>query len=334
MSRLAHHRGRAAAPLGAPGTTGFGLRLAPITLAYVLRGGYKVSYSFSARPSGSYRVFLGPATAESGKTLAQELCVDITASSPRNAVTLKVLPKLLDVISTLDKWNGELNVRVFVVLNGEVVARSEETRVLKCPVTPIRGSLLPLESNDPPLRYLFKAAKSGTGDDQKESHGRWLHNIPGRDELYFTEAGRFETDPTCRGFGCIGYASLVWGMPFEELKYADVLRDGYGGEDLANYVGATVSTSGGHALQNVDPQVVLDFFKGKPAGYYLLWSGTHIMIVTDGYVYEFNQVDLKKDGVNIDGYGATPIETRLRYYVRHAKKLTVCRLPGKPARAR
>jgi len=305
------------------------LRLGPIALAPVSKGGYAVSYQPSAPPP-PYRVFLGPTAAAHGTVLNLDQCLEITGCERTDVFTRRNLPLLLKLIGkpSHNWWAADLKVRLFVLLDGSIITRSSEEQTLPCPVRPHKGALLPLENDDPPrIKYVFKP-----GD--KRYHGRWLHEIPGLDEQYFTEKGKFEHDPEFRGFACIGYASLVWGMPFEDLAKAKGLsvpddpneEDRYSGEDLARYTHATRCVWKGAELEETEPQNVVDFFQTHPPGYYLVWSGTHMMVATGGFVHEFTTSPNA-------GYNQTPITLRFRKY-KATKRLTVRLLPRKPARAR
>ena len=77
-------------------------------------------------------------------------------------------------------------------------------------------------------------------------------------------------------------------------------------------------------LEAADPAHVKGFFSSAAAGSYLLWSGGHIVLVVDGTVYEFK-------ASAPSGYCSTPVATWLEPY--KTKKLTVRKLPARPARA-
>jgi hypothetical protein len=77
-------------------------------------------------------------------------------------------------------------------------------------------------------------------------------------------------------------------------------------------------------LEQADPAHVKEFFAGPSAGYYLMWSGGHIVIVADGEVHEFK-------ASAPSGYATTAVTKWLEPY--KTKKLTVRKLPSKPARA-
>jgi hypothetical protein len=77
-------------------------------------------------------------------------------------------------------------------------------------------------------------------------------------------------------------------------------------------------------LDNADPADVKEFFKTHLSGYFLLWSGGHIVIVANGTVHEFK-------ASTPSGYATTPVDKWLEPY--KTKKLTVRKLAGKPALA-
>jgi hypothetical protein len=308
------------------------LKLKPITKAKVSRGGYSVSFEperFPAQykiPPAPYKLFLGVAAAKRGNTLAWELCIDISDRNRNDVFTPENLPDLLKLISALDAWAPkQLRLQLFLVKDGLIVSESN-IEILKCPVRPHKGALLPMENDTPPkIKYVFKP-----GD--KVYHGRWLHEVSGVEEKFFTEKGFFEDNPDFRGFGCIGYVSLVCGMPFEHLAEAKAAdgAEAYSGEDLAQYVNASRCNFGEVALEKTNLWNVIKFFKTNPPGYYLVWSGTHIMIANDGYIHEFNDWN----ELDVHGYGQTPIERRLLLYKGKNKEITVRRLVDKPVRAK
>ena len=65
------------------------------------------------------------------------------------------------------------------------------------------------------------------------------------------------------------------------------------------------------------------FFAKSTDGYYLLWSGGHVVIVANGTVHEF--------GFSKKGYATSAAETWLEPYKN--MKLTLRKLPGKPTLA-
>ena len=76
-------------------------------------------------------------------------------------------------------------------------------------------------------------------------------------------------------------------------------------------------------LDAADPKYVKEFFKSNTTGYYLMYSGGHVVLVVDGVVHEF--AGSKR------GYGATDVGKWLEPY--KTMKLTVREPPSKPALA-
>jgi hypothetical protein len=69
---------------------------------------------------------------------------------------------------------------------------------------------------------------------------------------------------------------------------------------------------------------VKEYFAGASNGYFLMWSGGHVVIVANGEVHEF------KASVP-SGYCRTEVAKWLAPY--KTKKLTVRQLPSNPVRA-
>jgi hypothetical protein len=184
--------------------------------------------------------------------------------------------------------------------------------------------MLPLDTqnNGPELTYQGDAAAD-------EFHGRMFGKVSGYDKCVFVWAGQFETDNQYRGFDCITYAGTTCGASNFHMAES---------EDLASSLGATVvnhthtekdaktgkEKSAKVDLEAADPAYVKEFFTANKTGYYLMFSSGHIVIVADGSVHEFK-------ASTPSGYKCSSVLDWLEPY--KTKKLTVRKLPSKPARA-
>jgi hypothetical protein len=153
--------------------------------------------------------------------------------------------------------------------------------------------------------------------------------VPGFAKNVFVWGGRLELEHEHRGFDCITYAGTTCGAP--NTRMAD-------SNDLANALGATTvqhprkrkdEKTGKEITENVDleradPALVKEFFAGVSSGYFLIFTSGHIVIVVDGEVHEFKHSEPS-------GYARTAVAKWLEPYT--TMKLTVRRLPHKPARA-
>ena len=301
--------------------TARGLTLNAIGLGTIKRGGYLISHTPKAPPA-PYRLLLGPSVQD---------CIDVTGRPSADLLDVPKLVELLKLIQKLGKWGQMLSVKLLVVLDGQPVSESLP-QVLNCPVQPHNGRMLPLDltGNGSKLTY--------QGDpDRNGFSGRLLHKIEGFDGYFFKYAGKFETSASRRGFDCITYVGTTSGAPDDAMTASPQLADAMNAKRCSierlvsqdSPTGQTPPTAAPRTkkvtleLEQTDPQNVKDFFASKPTGYYLMWSGGHIVIVADGSVYEF--------AASRKGYVATPVSSWLEPY--RTKRLTVRELPSKPALA-
>jgi hypothetical protein len=317
------------------------LNIEKLELKSVDRGGYLVSYN-PAPPPG-YKVLFGVSPDPWGS-------VDITGCRHWNVFNSDNLDQLLGMIRRLDAWGTDIAVQLFVTDSGMTVfSHSHKPKTMSCPVKPHVGALLPLENNEPAIKYVYHIVDQH--DTKKNLYGRFLWDCNG--EKFFTYKGVFETNPEHRGFACIGYVAMTCGLTSADLKKLGKLDS----EPLANFLKAErqfvkvpalqpipigprnnlktevdISTEPTRLedfpLENVGAELALEFFAGNPDGYYLVWGDKHIMLVTNGTVYEFNDYL----AINANGYKETPVKTRLQLITKG--RLHVRKLPEKPKYAR
>ncbi len=310
------------------------LKLNAISIGTIVYGGYGISFTVPAPPK-PYQLFLGPSTV-AGDYL------DVTAANPKDTLTAKNQLDLLKLIQKRNAWGQTLAVKLFVVLDGTVISESTPQN-LPCPVQPHTGKMLPLDetNNGPKLTY--------QGDsEQGPFYGRMFHKIVGFDGYFFKYAGQFETNNVHRGFDCITYAGTTCGAPVTSMAVATDLAAALnatkctlekpappppppkGAATPPKTAPAAASAAATPApatikveLENTEPQNVKDFFAKSSDGYYLLWSGGHVVVVANGTVHEF--------ALSKKGYFTSSVETWLAPYKN--MKLTLRKLSGKPALA-
>ena len=312
------------------------LNIEKLELKSVDRGGYLLSYN-PAPPPG-YKVLFGVSPDPWG-------CVDITGCRHWNVFNSDNLDQLLGMIRRLDAWGTDIAVQLFVTDSGMTVfSQSHKPKTMSCPVKPHVGALLPLENNEPALKYVYHVDKK---HPETNVYGRTLWEHKG--EKFFTYGGVFETNSEHRGFACIGYVAMTCGLTSADLKKLGKLDS----EPLANFLKAErqsvqvpqnleflprkpilpgepplVPIPGSPGcnlpLEGVQPEYVMDFFAGNPDGYYLVWSTGHIILVTNGTSYEFNHLLKHK------GYLAMKVRDRLKIAAEADAYLHVRKLPEKP----
>jgi len=251
--------------------------------------------------------------------------IGVPIDRPNDLLSKANLGELLSAVDKLGMWGLPVPCRLQLRYKGAVITTSAP-QTLQAPVPPHNGKLLPLDetNNGPRLTYQGDPAA-------KDFHGRMLVQVPGYAKYLFVYGGKFETHSGYRGFDCITYAGTACGA--SNMHMAD-------SDDLAGSLGATritiehkdkdkdkssgKDTSVKVELEDTDPAYVKEFFAASTTGYFLMWSGGHIVLVVDGEVHEFK-------ASAPSGYAHTPVAKWLEPY--KTKKLTVRRLPGKPARA-
>lgn len=313
------------------------LALKPIATCKVVNGGYTIGYTTCdggpLPPAGkAYTLHLGfPAETNS---------IEVTGQPQNDLLSYRHnLSKVLAIFERLACWGRTVQCQLYLKYKGSLIS-SSNTQLLDAPVQPHNGRMLPLDevNNGPKLTYQGNV-------DKDEFYGRMFAQVPGYDKNVFIYAGSFETNNNFRGFDCITYAGTTCGA--SNLHMADSL-------DLANSLGATSidhmhrlvkdpktgkeafdhthakDTKTGKEtgvtvkLENADPVCVKDFFAAAPAGYFLMFSTGHIVVVANSEVNEFKASPPS-------GYCCTKVADWLEPY--KTMKLTVRRLPNKPARA-
>lgn len=296
-------------------------KLNAIELKRIGKGGYKVSFTAAPLAPPPYALWLGVSEAPGDY-------FDVTGCNPHDVMTSTNLPSLLRLIQKHHRWGQTLHVKLFVTLNSKVIATSH-SRPLACPVFPHNGKLLPLQTggNGPDLTY--------QGDALADHFwGRWLQKAEGFDSYLFayffdpTGDSKFETDPAHRGFDCITYAGTVCGAPPTKLGATSNLV-AFLNPAKCSYEKQVPSTKPGSPptavaieLENAHPRDIAEYFKKNSAGYYIMWSGGHVVLVVNGAVHEFR-------ASGSAGYRALDVQEWLKV---HGKQ-SVRKLMGKPARA-
>ena len=296
------------------------LALKTIEADYVAQGGYKIAFH-----SGD-----GGAMPPAGKGYTLLLCfqddknaVDVSNRPAFDLLSKDNLGAVLTIFEKLNCWTLPVQCRLQVRYKGTAVSISDP-QILTAPVQPHNGCMLPLDetNNGPKLTYQGDPAA-------KDFHGRMFAKVAGYDKLPFIWAGKFENSNEFRGFDCITYVGATCGADNSHLAES---------EDLASSLGATtvefmhkgknpatgkdISTK--VQLEAADPALVKEFFAQTTTGYYLIWTVGHIVIFANGEIHEFK-------ASAPSGYNHTPAAQWLEPY--KTMKLTVRKLPNKPARA-
>lgn len=297
------------------------LVLKQITLGLVAKGGYVIAFTTCDD---------GPLPA-AGKGYTLHLCfadqsnaIEVTNRPASDLLSKDNLGAVLTIFEKLDLWATPVQCRLQLRYRGAVVSASDP-QVLIAPVRPHNGRMLPLdeEGNGPKLTYQGDAAT-------KDFHGRMFAQVAGYDKCVFVWAGKFETNADHRGFDCITYAGTACGAANTHMASSADLADSLGAAVIEHTVKVKDPTTGKEAslkvkLEEADPSYVKEFFSETTTGWFLMWSGGHIVVVADGSVHEFK-------ASSPSGYCCTPqVATWLQPY--KSAKLTVRRLPNRPARA-
>ncbi|HYP15083.1 MAG TPA: peptidoglycan-binding domain-containing protein [Bryobacteraceae bacterium] len=296
------------------------LILNPITQERVVNGGYKISYKTCNE---------GPLPGP-GKGYTLHLCfsdernsIDVSNRPASDLLNADNLVEVLKIFEKLGCWATPVACRLQLKWKGTTVSTSDP-QMLEAPVQPHNGKMLPLDEVNNGAKLTYQG-----NPDAKQFWGRMFAEVPGYDKLVFIYAGKFETKNEFRGFDCITYAGttcagstmhmgtsedMATHLGATSIDYTRKIKDPKSGKEVATTV----------KLDSAEPAVVKEFFAGPSTGYYLMWSGGHVVIVADGFVHEFKYSAPS-------GYTCTPVLVWLAPYEK--SKLTVRKLPGKPARA-
>jgi hypothetical protein len=287
------------------------------------RGGYSISYSTGdggpLPAKSNYSVYLAVG--------GEENVIDVTKLPAKQLIDKQTLPQLLAILDDEDLWRTTVECTLQVRYSDFLISTSE-SQDLEAPVEPHNGRLVPLDevNNGPKLTYQ---------GDPRPFHGRMFVEVPGYPKPLFVYGGLLETDLQYRGFDCITYVGTACGG--SNLHMAE-------SPDMASHLGASSVTASittmdaktkkpvveSKVLDYANPEDVRQFFSATSMGYFIMWKGdahpgTHVVLVVDGTVHEFNRKGA------IDGYGKTEV---LDWIDRNKeKKLTVRRLPTRPARS-
>ena len=296
------------------------LVLKPISLGKVANGGYIIAFATcdggSLPPNGSgYTLHLGfPAEANS---------IEVTGRPSSDLLSNTNLGDVLKILEKLACWATPVQCQLYLRYKGSTIGSSNKQAVC-APVQPHNGIMLPLDEEHNGAKLTYQG-----NPEAKDFHGRMFAQVPGYDKNVFVWAGKFETDPDFRGFDCITYAGSTCGASNTHMAESIDLADSLGATSVDHVHKGTdpktsKQTSVNVKLEEAAPEYVKEFFASNSTGYFLLWSGGHIVIVANGEVHEFK-------ASAPSGYRCTAVAEWLEPY--KSKKLTVRRLPKKPARA-
>ena len=295
------------------------LVLKPITQCKVIHGGYTIAYTTC---DGGHLPSAG-----NGFTLHLLFRDDMHSlevdDHPHNLLNKDNLGDVLKILEQLLCWATPVSCRLQLRYKGAVVSTSNP-QTFTAPVQPHNGKMLPLDevNNGPKLTYQGDPAAN-------DFHGRMFAEVTGYDKNVFVWAGEFETNNDFRGFDCITYAGTTCGASNMHMAESEDLADSLDAAAVDLNHKAPDPKTGKETtttvhLDKADPAYIKEFFKDTTTGYFLLYSTGHIVIVANGVVHEFK-------GSDPSGYKQTPVNTWLEPY--KTLKLTVRRLPNKPARA-
>ncbi len=184
----------------------------------------------------------------------------------RDLITRDNLPTLMFLVDKAKAWGKTAMLRLFVTRGMHTVSESAGA-AMACPVKPYCGTLQPDRIGaEPGLVY------SGVLD------GRFFHFPAIGGNYYFSYGGKLENDDARRGLNCITYVGAVYGVPASTGALS-----GYGTQ-LADYLGASKCDMEGKKEADIKK-----FFAEHTTGNYIMWKSTHVVLVSDGTVYEFSE---------------------------------------------
>jgi hypothetical protein len=283
-------------------------------------GGYKIAFLTCdgdplPPPGRGYGVFL--------VVMNDANAIDVTARPPNDLLSQGNVGDLLRILDNMNLWGIPVQCRVQVRYRGAVITTSN-SKPLQAPVVPHNGKMLPLDQENNGAKLTYQ------GDPEaKDFHGRMFAEVPGFRKNLFVYGGMFETRNEFRGFDCITYAGTACGASTSHMAASADLAESLQSSPVTVTHKKIDPKSGKQTTVNVqlekaDPSHVKAFFAAKPDGYFLMWSGGHIVIVANGWVHEFKHSAPS-------GYAQTNVTNWLEPY--HTSKLTVRRLQEKPVRA-
>jgi hypothetical protein len=274
--------------MSTPGPTS-ALKLKPIQLGPIRKGGYVISYDWVA-PSG-VTLWLGLPDLTNA--------MEVTGRDRNDLLSQANLPAFLSLIGK-KKWWGTQGTCKLIAKRGTAVIAESNLVAFPCPVRPYVGRLTPAlgrGDSGPALKY--------TGTPPKYPDGRVLFMPPIDGCYYFAYGGRFETDDSKRGFNCITYVGAVFGVDVNSGAMS-----GYGTQ-LVNHCGWENC-----GCENKTLPEVKAFFAATPTGTYFLWSEHHIVVVVNGSVHEFRE--------RLGRYNVQPVSqwqhSDHRWWVRKARR--------------
>ncbi len=189
-------------------TADWGFTITAATLSHRMVSEGKYVWDVVGRVPGNYAVSI---TSADGPKRYDSLWLEVV--DPRHRVKLvslkanhgigaPALTALLDHCANLNCWGTAVPCRLVAITNGKESVSRPGT--LRAPVEPWQAPIDPdLFASDPTIRYCQATTGEFIGRDLTR-HGRFL---------CFTYRDVLETDPTLRGFACIGFVAVVLGVP-------------------------------------------------------------------------------------------------------------------------
>lgn len=187
--------------------------------------------------------------------------IDITKGYSKTSVT-----PLFKLIDSNSLWGQKVNFFVVETTNGKPDEKTKSNVVsLRTPVAPFKGT----------ISYTGLGADKGlkyTGNGT----GRLLSYTKMNGWYFFKYGGKYEREPTMRGFDCITYVGTA--------NKVSSGMDGRG-DRLAGKLGASQVD-----MENKNKEECIEFFKnaGK-SGTYICWWSKHCFVAVGGKVHEWSE---------------------------------------------
>jgi hypothetical protein len=263
------------------------LALKKIELSNISQGGYTITYKGFVPPSG-YRVMFYLQANQSFFKIPDD-AIDITKEGlDNNEISIKLnfndtLPKLLALIAREEAWGTSCPCNIYLIRKGGYIVSKSDAVNIQCPVEPYDKPIgLNMAEIDPPIKYPGKEI------------GRYFYPQTIAGKRYFTYRKNsmtvFETEPDKRGFDCITYVGTVLGL--NPLKKE---MSGNGG-DIARIIHAEscqfeYEPGKKKEMENINRDMLNYFFTNNNTGSFIVWSASHVVLVVNNIVHEFNEPD-------------------------------------------
>jgi len=236
--------------------------------------------------------------------------MDVTDHKKKSLLNKNNIATFMTLIDDNKLWGRTGSVRLLLIRNRKVVSISTD-KSFAAPVQPYAGALTPWDigkgDSGPKMKYV------GTGS--APFIGRYFYDVKIGDKYFWKYGSNLVTNNDHRGFDCITFVGSCFALstvgvnPYlSSANMASALNATYINWEKSSTEKITNGVGSGKLVKAF-------FAQSNKTGTFLLWKGSHIVLVHNKEVYEF--------AASKKGF----VKTALTSWVGNSTSYHVCSLP-------